>query len=368
MENDKLEISPVLANSTEPSLLEREGQLLLGGLQRLPQGVVNRASHAWENKGETAAEIGIAFAAGTALALCAKNPQALWGFCGGLTRAAKPVLAMGLGLDVVNRIGSPMLAVGQDGSKLEEQKEALGKNLGSMMVDYTLMGAAGYAGGRFGGALNRGIHEIQWRYAEQPLAAECEQAARLITNDLKWTQNRLPEPLNTGQRADFKQTVAAHIQDSFGVDASRARWMAEHNYGIPIPEKLTPAQLTKFEAALVDELQMAAKYGRDFYMGKTTDGYAAQVGSRPRVHLGDKLSQWAAERAEINQKALQHLTTWRSALGNGVPSIELNPGSVTMPDLFGTITLYPRPYGSLGSTAAGALANPLKESLRNMAK
>lgn len=38
-----------------------------------------------------------------------------------------------------------------------------------------------------------------------------------------------------------------------------AKSMAEHNYGIHIPAKLTPAQLTKFEAALVDEFQITAK-------------------------------------------------------------------------------------------------------------
>lgn len=374
MEN--LKVSPVLVDTPPQNLLQREAELLLAGVQGLPEGLASRAAKAAENKGETALELGIAFGVGAALSLCAKNPRALWGACGGLAQLAKPVLAAGMAADVATRVGLPMLAVARDASTLDQQKQQLGSNLGAMTFDYTLMGAAGYAGSRFGGtALHTAISEIKWRNSAEPLKVECQQAARLITNELSWTQNQLPEQTSASIQR-FQSRLGTHFADSYGIDGAKAKWMVANQGAQPIPEKLSLETLSRFEAALADELMVAARLGRDGVTNQFGGGghaqqmFAEYVSNRiggpriaetvflnrsPRVMLSDGFTSNAARAAGIESGQFKDLVTWRNILGNGITPLNIHPGFITRSNFAGTSIVYPQPFRNGWGLAGGVV-------------
>ncbi len=153
----------IQGKAPEKNVWERELDLIWSIPQTFANGVVERAKEVMDNPLSAAPEVltaatlaglGTYFMKKPA-ALCrllqsskilaplAKNPEAL---VAGITKYA-PKVGLGLlGLDVGNRFAQPMLDTAFNPKNHEYDKKWLGKNLGSMVVDYPLMGAAGIGG------------------------------------------------------------------------------------------------------------------------------------------------------------------------------------------------------------------------------
>jgi HD-GYP domain-containing protein (c-di-GMP phosphodiesterase class II) len=129
------------------------------------QGILNAASDAWENKGESALKIGGGLVAGAAIGLVSSK--------GGLLGKVVGTAALvSLGLQVAQKgteVGGAMVETWTSPERLEENKTLVGNSIGSFVVDGLLMSAGGYAGARFSasptvqGLASKGWGEIQAR-------------------------------------------------------------------------------------------------------------------------------------------------------------------------------------------------------------
>ena len=156
--------------------MARECALLAGAAQKIGDGICNAAQDAWKNPERNTKMMGDAAVGGLAIALLAKNPailgkelQPLCEF--GLAHGGK-IGAACFAVDLSQRTANPLIDTWHSSERLSANKLILADKLGSAFVDYTLMGAAGLAGAKYGpGALShvRNFAETNWpsqqRYA-----------------------------------------------------------------------------------------------------------------------------------------------------------------------------------------------------------
>lgn len=147
-------IKPVTtAHPNEHSLsqiLAREGELLKSLPHTITDGVNERVQGAISNPLKTTAEVAGAIAIGVGLSVARKNPQALFGLCGTLSKYAPRAGAVLLTADVANRALVPMVDTAINPETLDLNKQRLGRNLGAAAIDYPLMLAAGAGGYKLG--------------------------------------------------------------------------------------------------------------------------------------------------------------------------------------------------------------------------
>lgn len=141
----------------EKSGLEREWELLCSIPQNLTNGIADRMQELKDNPLSAAPMMLGAFAIGAMGAYFSKKPAAL---CKMLTPLVKnpesvatnimkwtPKVGMAwMGLDIGSRFAQPMFDTAINPNNLEHDKVLLGKNLGSAVVDYPLMGIGGLSG------------------------------------------------------------------------------------------------------------------------------------------------------------------------------------------------------------------------------
>jgi len=131
-------LSPVYASPDHPAQaaaerLSQEGnQSFLGGLE---SGFIDRATQARHNLLGTGLEVGSGIAIGAGLALLSRNPAWLGGFAGTVAEYAPKAF----GLMAVSDLSWRALSAGNSNQ--------LGRNFGSALFDYPVMGLSGALGG-----------------------------------------------------------------------------------------------------------------------------------------------------------------------------------------------------------------------------
>ncbi len=138
------------------SKFSRECELFAGAAGNLCDGIKNAAQDAWSHPEKSTKMVADAAACGLAIALIAKNPAILG-------KGLQPVCEFGMAhggeigaglvsIDLSQRMADPIAATWRSPDSLAMNKQDLGNRLGSVVVDYTLMGAGGLAGGKYGPA------------------------------------------------------------------------------------------------------------------------------------------------------------------------------------------------------------------------
>lgn len=155
--------SSIPSEKQQKNLWERELDLIWSVPNNFVNGVTERTQELIKNPMSAAPEIATAAAMAGLATYLLKRPAALCGFLkstkilapldknpealmAGISKYA-PKIGLGLlGLDVTNRVAQPMIDTAFNPQHHDYDKKWLGKNLGSMMIDYPLMGAAGIGG------------------------------------------------------------------------------------------------------------------------------------------------------------------------------------------------------------------------------
>jgi hypothetical protein len=133
--------------------LHSEVGLLASIPGHIGSGVISRLQDVLDHKNLTAIELAASFGVAVGLTFASKNP----GLIGDVARFT-PKLFLGLtALDIGRRFGGPMIDTWRHPANLERDKQWLGNNLGSALVDYPLVAAAGYGGDRLSSGLIRRI-------------------------------------------------------------------------------------------------------------------------------------------------------------------------------------------------------------------
>jgi hypothetical protein len=135
------------SREAQPSTFAREVELLESLPGNLWAGLCARGKELAHVENKELLEMaagGLAIGAG--LAFAARNPEALWGLAGGITRNATKIGLTGAALDVGRRIAMPMWDTYRNPMNLEADKQSLAKNLGGLPLDYAIMGGAAWAG------------------------------------------------------------------------------------------------------------------------------------------------------------------------------------------------------------------------------
>ncbi len=157
MSDKHLESSAAKHLVPEKNALEREWELICSIPQNLTNGIADRMQELKDNPLSAAPMMLGAFAIGAVGAYFSKKPEAL---CKMLTPLVKNPEAVAtnimkwtpkvglawMGLDIGRRFAQPMVDTAINPKNLEYDKVLLGKNLGSAVVDYPLMGIGGLSG------------------------------------------------------------------------------------------------------------------------------------------------------------------------------------------------------------------------------
>ncbi len=141
-------------------VLRCEWELLKALPETALKGVTERVNEIQRDPSSAIGEVLTAMTIGAGIAYFSKNPKYLASAVGTLLprcqnaeRVATTIKnlvphvgAAILGIDMALRVAVPMIDVGLNPNNLDKDKELLGYNLGSAVVDYSLMGLAGSAG------------------------------------------------------------------------------------------------------------------------------------------------------------------------------------------------------------------------------
>lgn len=132
--------------------LAAEGSLLASLPSEIGGGVLNRLTFDAHHKISTALEIATGFVFAAGLTVATRNP----GLVGRLASYAPALFLGATAFDLGRRFAGPMLDTWTHPADLERNKQWLGDNVGSALVDYPLVALSGFAGDKFAGMLSSG--------------------------------------------------------------------------------------------------------------------------------------------------------------------------------------------------------------------
>ncbi len=167
------------------------------------------ADRVQNHKGELAVEAVGAAVIAAGFGVMAKNPEILGEAMAPILKAAVPYVGkVGLGIAAVDwtcKIGAPAVDVWNNPSNLAQSKKYLAQNIGGGLVDYTVMGAGGIAGGMGG-----------FKYAYEPKlrAPEFDPKPSLKLNEIPRAVEN-PESYTTARSKDVPADVRNLYEASF---------------------------------------------------------------------------------------------------------------------------------------------------------
>ena len=144
--------------------IQREADLFASLGKNIGAGISQAVNDAWSKPHQTADLIGKSIVFGAGLAVIAKNPAILG-------EAIEPALRCGIKyggtvgagltvMDLTMRTAAPIASTWNSAENLQSNKILLGDRLGSATVDYTLMGAGGLLGAKYGCGFLKGGAEL----------------------------------------------------------------------------------------------------------------------------------------------------------------------------------------------------------------
>ncbi|MBC7996673.1 MAG: hypothetical protein IAF58_01950 [Leptolyngbya sp.] len=161
------------------------------------------------NKAAVATEAVIAAGMGLGIAAMSKNPAVFGAKLAPVIKSGLPIVGkVGIGIaatDWAFKVGAPAYDVWQDPDSLEKNKGVLGKNVGGGLVDYTVGGVAGIAGGVAG-----------WKFTKDfvPNAPEFDLKPSLSLNETPRNIANI-ERFTTAKEGEVKPDVVRLYEKSF---------------------------------------------------------------------------------------------------------------------------------------------------------